>query len=110
MFSLEVPVKCLCDSEVALHKTCVPVTQNHRMGPVILGGTTVGQLFQPPCSSRVILEHISQDFIQITLCSGKVQLQLGKMLLDFRGHCSCNTRFNEHTFLILDFTFVLALT
>ena len=29
-----------------------------------LEGTTVGHLVQPPCSSRVILEHMAQNHIQ----------------------------------------------
>lgn len=34
---------------------------------VRLGGATVGHLVLPPCSGRVILQHIAQDCIQIVL-------------------------------------------
>lgn len=30
-------------------------------------GTTEGHLIQPPCSGRVILQHIAQDCIQMAL-------------------------------------------
>lgn len=35
----------------------LPVSQNHRISP--LGGTTAGQVAQPLCSSRVVLEHMA---------------------------------------------------
>lgn len=42
--------------------------QYHRITEwVRLGGTTVGHLVLPPCSSRVILQHIAQDCVQIVL-------------------------------------------
>lgn len=40
-------------------------TESHRM--VRLEGTTVGFLFQPPCSSRVILKHLAQEYVQMVL-------------------------------------------
>lgn len=34
---------------------------------VRLEGTTVGHLVQHPCSSRVVLEHMAQDHVQMVL-------------------------------------------
>lgn len=64
ILSLQMPLECLI--------------QSHRMGQV--GRHHSGHLFQPPQSSRVILEHRAQDCAQTIL----EYLQSGR-LHDFSG-------------------------